>query len=116
MAQRVGGWMVLHALLWMGVGAGGLAAVTRWRGEGPSLADLADEAAARMDGLDLTSEQSTALAAIREQWRADVLREESSWQERVATAAATADRQIEALLSPEQARRWRQLAVGGIAK
>ena len=109
-----GVWVVAaNAVLWATVGAGVVLAVERVRDRAPTLADLADEAAARMDDLDLTEAQRTALASIRSRWREAILAEESGWQERVTAAAATADREVAALLTAEQARRWRERALGG---
>ena len=113
MGRREIGFAVVHALLWMAVGAGALFAADRLRGREPSLADLADEAAQRMETLGLTAEQEQALAAIRAQWRDEVVREEEEWQTRIAQHAADADRRIEALLTAEQARRWRDAGGGG---
>ncbi|MSR46713.1 MAG: hypothetical protein EXS13_06570 [Planctomycetes bacterium] len=112
MGWRASGWTVGHALLWAAVGAGGVFAAERWRGRVPTLADLADKASARMEELDLTPEQRAELGMIRSRWRDAVVAEEQGWQARVAAAAATADQQIERLLTPDQARCWRDRAVG----
>ncbi len=106
-------WTLLHALLWAAVGAGTVLAVERLRSPPPSLADLADQAAARMDGMGLSAAQQETLATIRARWRDAIVTEEAGWQQRVTAAAAAADREIEALLTPAQARRWR--AAGGQA-
>jgi len=105
--QRNSVWTLVHALLWAAVGAGAVLAVERLRSPPPSLADLADEAVARMGTLGLTAAQAQELAAIRARWRDAIVAEEAGWQLRVTAAAAAADREIEALLTAEQARNWR---------
>lgn len=112
MRQRVASWMVLHALLWAAVGAGAVVAAERWRGRGPSLADLAEEATSRMGELDLSAAQQEQLAAIAQRWRSELTAKEVAWQASVDAAAAAADREVEALLTPEQARRWRARGIG----
>ncbi len=114
--RRAFGWMVANALLWCAVGATAVVAAQRARGEPPTLADLADDAVERMATLDLSSEQRAALAHLRDEWRQSVLAEEAAWQSRVAAAAAAADRQVESLLTADQARRWRGLALGVASK
>lgn len=110
--RRAAGWTALHALLWAAVGAAAVVAIERARPAPSSLADLADDAAARMAALRLDDSQRQALADVRSEWREQVVAEETAWQERIAAAAAAADRRIESLLTPEQARAWRDLAVG----
>ena len=116
MTCRAVSWAVANALLWSGAGAATVLAVERWRAEPPTLADLADDALARMDGLGLSPEQRASLVRIRDEWRQGVLTDEAAWQARFADAAADADRRIEALLTADQARRWRELAVGAGSK
>jgi hypothetical protein len=100
-------WTVLHALSWAAVGAGAVLATEWLRPAPPSLSDLADQAVERMGELELSALQRESLAAIRARWREAIVAEEASWQQRVTAAAAAADREVEALLTPEQARRWR---------
>ncbi len=112
MGQRVGGWTVLHALIWAAVGAAAVVAAERWSTRAPSLTDLADEAAARMGALELTAAQQQQLSAIAASWRTELAAKERAWQADVDAAAAAADRAVEALLTPEQARRWRARGIG----
>ncbi len=116
MGQRMAGWMVLHALLWAAVGAGAVVAAERFGRKTPSLSDLADQASRRMTTLDLSEAQKAALAAIAERWRSDLVAKEGAWQDSVNATAAAADREIEALLTPEQARHWRAQGIGAESK
>ena len=111
MERRAFPWLALNAVLWMVVGAAGTLLFERMRDRKPSLGDLADEAIRRMGALDLTSEQRQSLQRIREEWRGQVLAEERGWLDRLDQAAADADAKVAALLTPEQARRYRELAL-----
>jgi Spy/CpxP family protein refolding chaperone len=82
----------------------------------PSLGDLADEAIERMRALELTEAQKSALAQIRDDWRNEVVTEESASLDRLDQAAANADAKVAALLTPEQALKYRELALAPRSK
>ena len=111
MERRAVPWLALNALLWLVVGIAGTPLVERMRDRKPSLGDLAGEAIQRMGALDLTSEQRQSLQRIRDEWRGQILAEERGWLDRLDQAAADADAKVAALLTPEQARRYRELAL-----
>jgi hypothetical protein len=115
MERRSFGWLALNAVLWGGVGCAATLLVERVREQRPSLADLGDEALARMQRLDLDAAQQDSLARIRDEWSAQIVAEERAWLDRLDQAAASADAKVAALLSPEQARRYRELALGTAA-
>ncbi len=111
MDRRSAVWLAANGLLWLLVGSASTLLVQRVRDRRPSLGDLADEASARMSRLDLSGEQKNGLARIREEWRARVVTEERDWLDRLDQAAAAADQSVVELLTPEQARRYRELAL-----
>jgi hypothetical protein len=112
MERRAGLWLALNAGMWLVVGGGGMLLVQRLLPRPPTLADLADAAAQRLEVLDLRPEQEAELARIRANWRDQIVSGERTWLERVDQAAAEADRQVEALLDATQRQRYRDLALG----
>ena len=106
------GWLALNALLWTALGVAATLLVERTRSRKPSLGDLADEASARMKVLELTPAQQESLERIRAEWREQIVAEERGWLDRMDQAAATADAKVAAMLTPEQARQYRELALG----
>jgi hypothetical protein len=111
MERRAFPWLLLNAVLWMVLGSAATLLVERMRDRRPSLGDLADEAIGRMGALDLTAEQMRSLQHIRDEWRGQILAEERGWLDRLDQAAADADAKVAALLTPEQAQRYRALAL-----
>ena len=111
MERRAFPWLLLNAVLWMVLGSAATLLVERMRDRRPSLGDLADEAITRMGALDLTAEQKQSLQQIRDKWREQILSEERGWLDRLDQAAADADAKVAALLTPEQAQRYRALAL-----
>jgi malic enzyme len=109
-------WLLLNALLWTAFGAAGTWIVARLRGQRPTIGDLADEALVRMDSLGLTLDQRKQLATIREQWKTQMVAEERAWLAKLDAAAADADAKVAALLTPDQSRRYRELALGAGSK
>ena len=116
LGRRGSAWLVANALLWMAVGGAATLLIERVRDRRPTLGDLADEAIERMQVLDLSEPQKSELARIRADWRNEVLAEESGSLERLDRAAATADAKVAALLTPEQALRYRELALAPRSK
>jgi len=104
-------WLLANAILWMAAGCAITLLAQRIGGRAPSLGDLADQAIARMQGLDLSEAQAAELARIRDEWRAQILAEERGFLDRADQAAAAADARVAQLLTPEQARRYRDLAL-----
>lgn len=116
MEPRALRWLVGNAVLWLVVGSAATLLVERMRDRRPTLGDLADEAAVRMQTLDLTSAQQESLATLRKEWREQIVAEERGWLDRLDQAAAAADAKVAQLLTPEQARRYRELALAPRSK
>ena len=109
---RAVGWLVANALLWSLFGSAGTLLWTRRATERTSLGDLADQAAARLQGLDLTAAQQEELTRVRATWREEVVAREQQWLRDLDGLAAAADAKVAALLTTDQARRYQGLALG----
>jgi uncharacterized protein HemX len=105
------GWIALHALLWLAVGAGATFWIEWGRARRPALADAVEQADERLRQLGLTEEQSRALDSIRRDWKTAVLDAERGYVDHVFTAATAADEKIRALLTEGQRERYRELAL-----
>jgi hypothetical protein len=116
MDARSFGWCAANSALWIAVGATAALVIERTSRQRPSLGDLADEAVVRMQALDLTAPQKLELERIREAWRGRILAEEQGWLDRLDEAAADADAKVAALLTPDQVRRYRELALAPRSK
>lgn len=106
-------WIVANAGMWLLVGIGATLLLANGRARPPrlSLSEAVDRAAEKMKLLDLTPAQQSALDAIRSEWREAVLKEESSYNDRIFAAAHGADDKIEALLSDAQRTKYRELSL-----
>lgn len=109
--MRAWTWVAAHAGLWLFVGVGATLLFANGRPRSPRLSEAVDRAAERLELLDLTQAQRSALDAIRGEWRDAVLQEERAYGDRVFAAARSADDRIEALLTDAQRVKYRELSL-----